>query len=480
MIVPDSVCTLQQLLQFKGVLWCDNPCVASRGRCVYLTRDTTAFTSELDRNAVGSLVESRYFLETIPLPSFLTRRAFDTIARRAEFCASDSYICHGSVSRGSGRSVVKDEHQLKGVGRTAHASYHEHFDDLHGALPLREAAREVIVETLLRNVLSTAPIPIDFILIPNRRTPALVGSRSTSAKRDIRCVMGRRGSPLRLGHLEYLSAALRSENEEAVGSYLVHLLLSHGGGVPRTGIAERVLAEFEHMMRRAIRLTAESRVYSIKFAYWPDNFDLYSRVFDVGETSFRFPDVLRDDTVAAAPEPDESPYKYLVRQKLELQNEYQRCLYPVRNVLSAMYLVANAISLSPQRLKQRFSWSWIRDQYESSVAACIARLIGAAESMVPPSTQRAIATAARRYPLLGTLEINGKLAIDWEALSEKVGDPAHATHARELRAMLDGHGHRLRLQKLDRYLERHVIDPYLTTGARAVERLSLGNVIAQI
>ncbi len=473
--------TLRLLEQFRGVLWLDNPCTASPGRCIYLADDVHELFVGRSSRAIIRQLESHYFVETVSIPSIVSPEAFARI-NAAELLPSDGYICHGSRSQGSGRTVSKGSHQLKGVGRTLHASYHSFYRDMCGALSLMDAAVETFVEKRLRTVLTTPPMPVDFILLPAHDTSAVHILRKGSTEPDVRCVAGRRGSPFRIGHLEYLMSALRTTGEVSVGSYLVHLVLGHAGGVPDTGIETRLLEVFDEIVRRAVRLAAESRVYSLVFSWWPDNFDLFCRVFDVAETEFRFPAVLVDESALPLPEGEETPRAYL--RRLEITNGHRRtfCLYPLRNVLSAIYLVAREIRLDTRHLDARYTWPRLCADYEADVALCVGRVLGidAGDIERSAAVRDALAPLVALFPLVGAP--GGPLAsqFDWDTflselesgspLTEGVGALVDAKRGAAFRETIRASVVKERIAALGAHLKRTVRDRYFRDGAASVSR----------
>lgn len=502
---PAAEETLRLLRQFRGVLCLDNPCRTRLSRCIYLNSDTRALLeAENDEQAIA-ILESEYAAEVQTLPSFVSPEVYAEIERDCVWLPSDGYICYGSVSQGSGRSVFKGKHQLKGVGRTLHVGHHGFFHDLNGALSVREAMREVVVAERLKHVLSTPPMSIDFVLIPEQGTQAHRVDATAEAPPDIRCVLGRRGSPLRIGHLDFLSVHLRATNELNVGSYLVHLLLSHADGVPATGIEAKLLEFFDDIMHRAVRLSAESRVYSMHFSYWPDNFDLFGRVIDVAETSFFFPLLLPEQASAAPPGSTDTPHRYLTRLPYRRENSRTQTLYPIRNALSALHTVAREVRMPASRIDALYSWDWLRARHAEYVCAAIAKVLGIDEETLAASgtLRNALTPVVAQFPFMtdpATVELAGASdaadgAVDsserpgfsWETLiaelhtSEPLGPEVRAAvdHARgaAFRNYLLSVGTTSALDAITERLERNVIAPYLAKGLQAVPREWIGHSV---
>lgn len=471
--------TLKQLRQFGGALFLLNPCTTRRSRCVYLAPAAIALLNSVNEAEAIQLLESEYALEVEALPSFVAPGVYGELQRNAEWLPSDSYICHGSTSQGSGRAVFKGQHQLKGVGRTRHVGHHDFFHDINGALSLREAATEAAVASKLARVLATPPIPIDFLLVPEQGKHALILHPDSHETRDIRCIMGRRGSPLRAGHLDYLTAALRTKNENKVGSFLVHLLLSHTSGVPASGIGQALLATFEIMMQRAIRLSAESLVYSLHVSYWPDNFDLFSRPFDVGETRFHFPALLANVEDIVRPDPGETPTRYFGRLKLSHKTDYSHTLFPIRNVFSAMRMIAREVNVAPSALDERYTWEWLHASHRLEVMCAIAKVLGLPESEVRESAdlRDILAPIADEFPLFPRDASEPASRFSWERLitdfertrpPEDTGSSAILEQGRAFRKLIAADAHRAMLDDLHAALARHVIDPYLRDGLEGI------------
>jgi|GEM_PF-1280468 len=468
--------TLKQLRQYGGALFLLNPCVKRRSRCVYLAPTASALLGVATDNEAVALLESQYALEVEPLPSFVAPGVYGALQRNAEWLPSDSYICYGSTSQGSGRAVFKEQHQLKGVGRTRHVGHHDFFHDINGALSLREGATEAAVARKLALVLNTPPIPVDFLLVPEQGPHALILHPDSDETSDIRCIMGRRGSPFRAGHLDYLTAALRTRNENKVGSYLVHLLLSHTSGVPATGIGPALLATFDIMMQRAIQLSAESLVYSLHCSYWPDNFDLFSRLFDVGETRFHFPGLLVDAEDIVRPAEGESPTRFFARLTLSDKTDYSHTLYPLRNVLSAMRLIAREVSVATAALDARYPWEWLHATHRLEVMCAIACVLGLREDEVrqSPELREILAPIADAFPLFPRVAGERKFEFSWDALIAdferaqpvKVADTPSSLFERgaAFRQLISAKAHRAMLADLQAELTTYVIEPYLQDG----------------
>ena len=131
------------------------------------------------------------------------------------------------------------------------------------------------------------------------------------------------------------------------------------------------------MMRRTVRFSADSLVYSLRFSYWPDNSDLFSRAIDVGETQYFFPAPLRDFGPAVAPEDGETPRAYFRDFDPGESQARSATLYPIRNVLSAIHLVGREVGLDAGFLEARYSWTWIRAEHRESVRYAVRRVVGA-------------------------------------------------------------------------------------------------------
>ena len=478
---PTANETLRHLFQFRRSLCLDNPCTVLRSRCVYFAADASTVLGVDDPAVAVATLEAEYAVETRAYPSIVTPEAFADLARDAVWLPSDSYICHGSTSQGSGRSVFMGQHQLKGVGRTLHVGHHDFFRDLTGALSLREAIAEAAMEKRLRDVLTTPPLPIDFVLVPEQGDQPLRLSDDDSAPLDLRCVLGRRGSPLRIGHLEFLATALRTVNESTVGSYLAHLLLSHVGGVPDHGIAEKLLDTFDLLMQRAVRLSAESLVYAMRFSYWPDNFDLFSRVVDVAETRFHFPALLHDDEAMLQPDASDTPRQFFRRLALSSDRMRAHTLYPIRNVLSAIHLLVREFGMSADEVDERYTWDWLRDAHQQHVVCAIAKVLGIAEQSVRDSAtlRAALTPLAAHFPLLPDPDTPPSL-FNWDVfLAEFTSDAPLGAEARSLADVTRGAEFRRRISRdehdyamtvIGEYLGREIIAPYLAAGLDAVPK----------
>ena len=424
-------------------------------------------------------LEAEYLLETHTVPSFIGAAEFDVMARECVMLPSDSYVCHGSRSQGSGRSVVKGRHQLKGVGRTLHAGYHSFHRDVNGALSLRDAAVEAFHEKRLRNVLATPPLPVDFILLPTHATEPLRMERRGELRADIRCVMGRRGSPLRLGHLEALASELRTVKESMVGSYLAHLVLASFGGVPSRDIEGRLVVAFDSLLLRAVRLSAESQVYSLCFSCWPDNFDLFSRPVDVAETWYRFPEPLRDITAPPAPGATQTPSAWFRELHLTREHELSSTLYPIKNVFSAIHLVARECSMDRTALAARYSWDWLRDAYRDEVIGAVARILGIAiDDVRDEAVMLELRSLAERFPLPGGLAAAVLPAMNWHTVLQDIAAGAHgvahlarmadASRGTAFRARIDRANCERDVAALETYLDTHLVQPCLDRGLDAL------------
>lgn len=271
----DPVTSLQALRTLADVLLIDNPCVRAKTTCLWLSpalerRLHSKFTSPRHH------VESTYGVQTSGLEgggSYVSRRQWQRTLGRAQLLPSDSYVCYGGTSHGSGRSVFIDSHQVKGVGRTNHAVFHDFFQDMNGALGLRAALAELVHARLLERLLTVSPIPIDFALL-------------RGGEKGSRILLGRRGSPIRVGHLDFLLSASRryigSERGLAWRRFINAAL-----GKRTDKLSGRAAAEvFRTILSLAMITLVEVRFFDIKLCNWPDNGDVFSRIFDTEHISF--------------------------------------------------------------------------------------------------------------------------------------------------------------------------------------------------
>src|SRR5256885_9960800 len=143
--LPSSLQTLRALRDLKHLIFRDNPCIKKTGICVYLSRNARVVFRKSSLSTKRR-IEENYFFEVVAVDSFLAKAKWASVHQNCRIFPSDGYVCHGSISNGSGRSVFVKNHQIKGAGRTVHACFHHFHHGFNGAMSLREAFREVYFE----------------------------------------------------------------------------------------------------------------------------------------------------------------------------------------------------------------------------------------------------------------------------------------------------------------------------------------------
>lgn len=345
--------------------------------------------------------------------------------------ASDSYICMGASSLGSGRSVFVDGFQVKGVGRTAHAPPYKNPRVSDGWLALDRAVRELHGEAIVRRWWSLGTIPLAFaIVLP--RGPLAGGDR-----RGIdRVLLGRRGSPIRIGHLHYLRGA----------SYIQPMYTRLGrwrrfanqlAGVPGTALdLDRLHALLDAIVDRALVAVAESRLLGLTAANWHDNADVFARAFDCEDIDYHFGAPLEPGT--AFVRPGESPRTYFTRNEWatvkNLKHDvFASSLQYLQNAFVALDHLGAGLTYDPRRLDARYGWAYLRRGYRAAQTQVAQRVFGrdvalplVAGPKARPLDVRPFAPAALAHALDGARLTRERDALVAEAIAigERGGDVA--------------------------------------------------------
>src|SRR5439155_22349404 len=100
---------------------------------------------------------------------------------------------------------------------------------------------------------------------------------------DVRCVLGRRGSPLRIAHIHYLQSALHQVTATERKHGLLNLLASQFNRDPEMLTSKSLRDDLLPTLRRAALLCAEMRVVGLNISLRTVNWDLFRRVCGVAE-----------------------------------------------------------------------------------------------------------------------------------------------------------------------------------------------------
>lgn len=359
--VPDSF-GFDWIRDHAGDLAVHVPVRPTVGRCIYLSPSAIRRHGKRAR----AHVEQNLLFRTDPFSAFPSRQEH---ARKfgGEKLLADLYACHGSISLGSGRAVFKGGYQLKGVGRTQLAGVHDFYKDSSGAATLFASFIEAANAAILARVLTFGAFDSSFIAILPAKTAG-----------EHRTILGRRGSPIRLTHLEYLHGSLLRHGRDARQArwlLIARELLREIGPFPHRFDAGDVARAGRALLSRALVLTAEARLFGLELAFWGDNYDLFARVFDVGDTTSHFPHV---PLTSELPRPSArvSPARFFSGLEVlpEAAKHFDFSLYPVRNALVALEILCTGSGLELAQLDRAFDWPWIEETWERALRHVLRRL----------------------------------------------------------------------------------------------------------
>lgn len=405
---PTPEMTLQALRVFERQVLRNNLCQPSAATCLYLNPSLCRGDTAKELRARRLSVAKRYGWQTVVPVNFLN---FETWKQDYELCTihkSDTYVCYGGESNGSGRAVFIDSMQLKGVGRTVQAGVHSFFKDAHGSHPLVEAVEEMMVGRVLENVLSVPPIPVDFILVTRSQGAQRLFKTEADPRGSLGSILGRRGSPVRHAHIDYLLGALSSSpGEFAMATWRQFLNVSMG----RTGMQLRskdLLAWIQLVVTNALSLVADCRVFGLVLPNWRDNSDLFARSFDLADARAHFPCPLFD-AKRAEDSARESPFSFFARWPDRLQEvDYHAALAPLIQALRSLEHIAVRIGLDERGLKRSIGWREINDGYERCLRQSVARLLA-----VRPNMLSARVRFSQQWPLFLTKAHKARRKFDW-------------------------------------------------------------------
>jgi len=332
------------------------PVVRTEGRCVYLTRVAK-------RRLGKSYVEKRLLFRTAPFSAFPTEKEHARKLAGKKLLA-DLYSCHGSISLGSGRAVLHDGYQLKGVGRTQLAGVHDYYKDSSGASTLFASLVEAAHTEMLRRILTFGALGCDFV--------CLLGSPPERTSGEPRTIYGRRGSPVRLTHLEHLRGSLSRygrAKREAKWTLIALELLRAAAPVPKRFDLDDLVRAGRALLDRALVLTAEARVFGLEIAFWGDNYDVFARAFDVGDTDCHFPRIpLRSEL--RRPRASVPPARFFSELEVlpDPERSFDFSLSPVRNALAALEILLTGAGLPLRDFDRAFDWALVDRSWEAALA----------------------------------------------------------------------------------------------------------------
>ncbi len=359
--------SLAALRTFDRELFLRNACAKVPASCVWIQKDTRLTARD---------VESRFAINVVeggPLEQI-----------------SDSYVCMGAASLGSGRSVFVDGMQIKGVGRTAHAPPKRHARVTDGWFAMDRAIREIHGAAIVRRLSSIPQLPLAFAMVLPR------GDETSD-----RVLLGRRGTPIRVGHLDYLRGAsyihplyLRMSRWRR---FINRLVGKSGFGLE----VDDVHAVFDAIVDRALLAIAEARLFGLTFANWHDNADLFARAFDCEDVEFHFGTPLRPRAPRLGD--GETAHTYFTRtlwaSVANTRHDVYACsLQYLQNAFVALDHLAAGLTYDPQMLDARYGWARLRTGYRAALARVLARWLA-----VPDAAARSTATRlAELVPLVAT------------------------------------------------------------------------------
>jgi hypothetical protein len=391
--LEDGVGTLRALEVFREGLFVSNPMVPVRARLVW--RSPTLRPQVTD----SSLTATCGYVIGAPADGFIGIEALGRRLAHEPVGYSDFYVCEGSLSAGSGRSVLLDGLQVKGVGRTVQAPRHGDASQSDGRVLDHWMIDDVSRGFLLARLLTTPVLaPAASLLLAKGER---VDATSFVLERDSFLVV-REGSPLRLGHLQFLrgdSARLRRPARLLLGRRMLNVL--------RTGDDDAAVevpglrAFFGELLDRAMRLVADVRILCVYLTQVADNADLFSRPFDFEDVLFCSPQSVFQPSAVRAPRPFESPADYFASHPFvytEVRDPYWSSLANMHAALSSVALLAEAVGLRERAFRALVSWGSLRARYRQAVARSLASLVEV--GVRPSALERAARCFVASLPLV--------------------------------------------------------------------------------
>jgi hypothetical protein len=422
--LEDGGRTLRALEIFGESFFVANPMAPVRARLVWRSPALRPWVSDSGLTATcGHVVAT-------PADGFIAQEALERRLSLEPVGRSDFYVCEGALSAGSGRSVILDGLQVKGVGRTVQAPRHGDASQSDGRVLARWMIDDVGRGALLARLLATP------VLAPSAALLLAKGERveatSFALERDSFLVV-REGSPLRLGHLQFLrgdSARLRRPLRLVLGRRMVNVLrLGNDDAaidVPGT------CAFLSELVDRAMRLVADVRLLCLYLTQVGDNADVFSRPFDFEDVLFCSPRCLFDSAVVHAPRPGESPADYFASHPFvhtKVRDPYWSSLANVHAAVSSVVLLAEAVGLRDRAFRAFLSWASLRARYRAAVAHSLASLV--VPKIHPSALDRAARCFVASLPLVPPFPAP-QAATSWSSrdlIHGIVGSPFCAGHA---------------------------------------------------
>lgn len=347
------------------------PVRPAEGRCVYLSPEAARRLGQGSRAKARAHIERKLLFRTAPFSAFPSEREHSDKVHGKKLLA-DLYFCHGAISLGSGRAVFEGGYQLKGVGRTQLAGVHDYFVDSSGSSTLFASLIETANGAILEKVLTSGTMACDFVCLLGR-TPERVSA-------DLRTILGRRGSPVRLTHLEFLRGSLLRygrDVREARWLLLARELLEQVAPFPHRFNVDDVVRAGRAILQRALILTAEARLFGLDMAFWGDNYDIFGRLFDLGDTDCHFPRIrLGSELQRPPPRAKYSPARFFSALHVlpEPHRSFDFTLYPVRNALAALEILCTGAGLDLESFDAAYDWDLLEREWRRALAHVRSRL----------------------------------------------------------------------------------------------------------
>lgn len=232
---------------------------------------------------------------------------------------------------------------------------------------------------------------------------------------------------------------------EARWLLLARELLEEVAPFPHRFDVDDVVRAGRAFLERAMVLTAETRLYGLEIAFWADNYDLFGRAFDLGDTDCHFPRIplaseLRRPSRSCAPARFFSALEVVPAP----ERNFDFSLYPVRSALVSLEILCTEAGLPRAAFDRAFDWDVVDAAWQKALAHVLRRsrrLVGAidrrrlelpllhrrapptseldVESLLPAGRKPAGAVAA-----IGYGRLNAYRRALREHVAEAIGGPA--------------------------------------------------------
>ena len=151
----------------------------------------------------------------------------------------------------------------------------------------------------------------------------------------------------------------------------------------------------------------------------------------------------------------------------------------IRNVLSAIHLVAREINVPRARVDARYLWTWLEHAHRDCVVDCVARVVGVPrDAVLHPHTRDELMPLAESFPLLASSASAPADHLQWHQVIDDVECGAERFSAMPstidrsagaaFRSLIDGATCGRHVDELVAHVQARIVLPYCDNGAESV------------